>query len=281
MPKSAAQVVLVVSLLANVFSLDAADAQAAPSATFAVCAVATAQCSNANPNFQIGTGRTESFAIVLFVTGAPVSSIGVDVEVRNSSVGNLAAVADPGHPLFSTAAQWNSATEFAVTGAGSAGAAAATYRVELASFELTGGASVDTVYIPLSNPSVLDDQDQSLPVSVADASVSVEWAYALDLLQCQQDVSDSLSLLASAQSAYLQCLGQRRSAEADGDGEDDGSDACLDTPSGQPVDRAGCSQAQFCAARALTCKRNDWRNDEGGVRNPGDCAVLDGSCVPR
>ena len=65
--------------------------------------------------------------------------------------------------------------------------------------------------------------------------------------------------------------------DADGDGEEDATDACPDTRAGEAVDAAGCSRDQFCAlqggpglAGLAHCLRSDWRNDEPGFF-PGDC----------
>jgi hypothetical protein len=76
--------------------------------------------------------------------------------------------------------------------------------------------------------------------------------------------------------------------EADGDGEADATDACPGTPSGTPVDAAGCSQAQFCAGfdivtQKRACKRADWQNDEPLMKaSQADCRVDKdaGQCVP-
>ena len=67
------------------------------------------------------------------------------------------------------------------------------------------------------------------------------------------------------------CLVGQGFADADGDGEDDRGDRCLDTPSLVAVDDSGCSLAQFCAAQGDSCESADWRNDEprGKAR---DCA---------
>jgi hypothetical protein len=77
--------------------------------------------------------------------------------------------------------------------------------------------------------------------------------------------------LTRTQSDLLECQARRVFADADSDGEDDATDRCADTRSGTPVDAGGCSLVQFCAARVATCKRNDWLNDEPGVKSPRDC----------
>jgi cysteine-rich repeat protein len=74
--------------------------------------------------------------------------------------------------------------------------------------------------------------------------------------------------------------------DADGDGIRDLDDDCGATPSGEVVDRAGCSQAQFClgidvsttAGRSI-CKRIDWRGDEVGKLSR-DCTVARGATGP-
>ena len=67
---------------------------------------------------------------------------------------------------------------------------------------------------------------------------------------------------------------------ADGDGEEDATDACPQTPEGVETDSAGCSQEEFCAShvaggelrRALVaCYLADWRNDEPATLFPRDC----------
>jgi hypothetical protein len=68
-------------------------------------------------------------------------------------------------------------------------------------------------------------------------------------------------------------------ADADDDTVPDQRDACGDTPAGQFVDAAGCSQAQFCAGVAVAtkagrkaCKKADWKNDEPSMRRKqSDC----------
>ncbi len=69
--------------------------------------------------------------------------------------------------------------------------------------------------------------------------------------------------------------------DADGDGEQDDTDLCPGTPNdGTPVDTAGCSVDQFCAAvdmsqgyhSAVRCRFADWMNDTL-FGWPGDCRV--------
>jgi hypothetical protein len=76
----------------------------------------------------------------------------------------------------------------------------------------------------------------------------------------------------------LVCLDRPLFVDTDGDGEDDTTDACPDTPAGAEVDMGGCSQDQFCRSRSgarlgwglLVCSLADWRNDELHVF-PSDC----------
>jgi hypothetical protein len=96
--------------------------------------------------------------------------------------------------------------------------------------------------------------------------------------QCFVDLRDSNAALyqshldlAQAQADLATCQSHRFFADADSDGEDDATDQCAGTQAGEPVDAGGCSLTQFCAARTATCKRNDWMNDEPGVKNPRDC----------
>jgi hypothetical protein len=91
------------------------------------------------------------------------------------------------------------------------------------------------------------------------------------LPQCRVDLGESNLQLYDAQVELAQCAAAPPFTDADGDGEADATDACPGTPAGLPVDGAGCARAQFCAARAATCKRNDWLNDEPTRKAPGDC----------
>ncbi|MGH0032075.1 MAG: thrombospondin type 3 repeat-containing protein [Myxococcota bacterium] len=75
--------------------------------------------------------------------------------------------------------------------------------------------------------------------------------------------------------------------DADGDGEEDATDACPSTPEGAEIDSAGCSRSEFCASQVgsvsrsrrgrgrigslIACYGADWRNDDPAVRFPGDC----------
>lgn len=83
--------------------------------------------------------------------------------------------------------------------------------------------------------------------------------------------------------ALLLCEAERKFRDADGDGEDDATDACPGTAANQPVDTAGCTLSQFCSAigaRRAICNVADFRNDEP-LGNAADCRVLDGRCVPN
>lgn len=69
-------------------------------------------------------------------------------------------------------------------------------------------------------------------------------------------------------------------SDADGDTVPDQRDDCPGTAAGQFVDRAGCSQPQFCEALPVatkrdrqTCKKADWQNDEPAMTaKTADCA---------
>jgi len=94
-----------------------------------------------------------------------------------------------------------------------------------------------------------------------------------DLAMCRLDLDAATADLASCTGELTICL-DAVPGDADGDGEIDPTDACPGTPPGGPVDEAGCSREQFCArftGDTLTCARSDWRNDEPGAVNPGDC----------
>lgn len=97
--------------------------------------------------------------------------------------------------------------------------------------------------------------------------------------------------LTQAQSDLTACEAQQVFTDSDGDGEEDLTDACPNTPMFEPADQGGCSQAQFCALVDTStsrgrqeCRASDWRNDEPlGRGNSGDCAVdrLTSTCVPQ
>lgn len=85
----------------------------------------------------------------------------------------------------------------------------------------------------------------------------------------------------------LVCEAVRKFADADGDGEDDATDACPGTPTDASVDSAGCAIDQFCASigalseqQRAVCINADWKNDEP-LGNAGDCMIRGSACVPR
>lgn len=88
-----------------------------------------------------------------------------------------------------------------------------------------------------------------------------------DLSVCEQD-------LATCESQPI--------PDADGDGETNATDRCPDTAAGEPVDDAGCSEAQFCAQFDTStkdgqraCRKADWRNDEPTMKGKDrDCDVV-------
>ena len=67
----------------------------------------------------------------------------------------------------------------------------------------------------------------------------------------------------------------------DGDGIPGVLDRCPSTLTGAPVDAAGCSRSQFCAAVTdrHICRLADWRNDE--PRRAHDCRWTASGCVER
>lgn len=107
-------------------------------------------------------------------------------------------------------------------------------------------------------------------------------------------MSDQLASRGTCPAELTQCQGDlaAATADADGDGVRDATDACPNTPAATPVDSDGCSQAQFCAAIDATvpkigkklCEHADWRNDESlmklGVRKgQRDCVYDKGTKV--
>lgn len=81
------------------------------------------------------------------------------------------------------------------------------------------------------------------------------------------------------------CQAQQVFQDTDWDGEEDSTDACPNTPSGEAVDQAGCSLGQFCSsidtsinAGNAICGASDWGNDEP-LSRPFDCRAVDGLCV--
>jgi hypothetical protein len=94
------------------------------------------------------------------------------------------------------------------------------------------------------------------------------------LTQCQTDLTTRTTDL-NAANAQIQTMTQ----DTDGDEVSDQRDTCSQTPTGQFVDAAGCSQAQFCSALPATtkadraaCKKADWKNDEPAMTpKQADC----------
>lgn len=92
---------------------------------------------------------------------------------------------------------------------------------------------------------------------------------------CVEDLVDTLDEL------------EVQTVDDDGDGVRNLDDRCPATPSGAPVDLAGCSQDEFCGAIDVSngkgrraCRRSDFGGDEPGVR-PRDCRVEGAECVSR
>jgi hypothetical protein len=87
--------------------------------------------------------------------------------------------------------------------------------------------------------------------------------------------------------ALLLCEAVRKFHDADGDGEEDSTDACPGTPAGRSVDASGCTIGQFCTSfeaatsqgRAI-CNAVDWKNDEP-LGNAQDCIAQGSFCVPH
>jgi len=100
------------------------------------------------------------------------------------------------------------------------------------------------------------------------APVGVSAQCDADLAQCETD-------LATADADLAQCQADLGTAtgDADADGVGDTRDLCPGTAAGAPVDRDGCSRAQFCGALDVSertgqrlCQLLDWQNDEPGMR---------------
>jgi hypothetical protein len=117
-----------------------------------------------------------------------------------------------------------------------------------------------------------------------------------DLAACQSDtaLAQCRADLATATTDLAACLTDPLLRDSDADGVPDPLDRCPGTPSGEPVDDAGCSLAQFCGKfdattrdGARACRRVDWKNDEPLLSSPKDCMVdrggrgsADDRCVP-
>ena len=72
--------------------------------------------------------------------------------------------------------------------------------------------------------------------------------------------------------------------DEDGDSVPDVADDCPGTSPEVPVDRQGCSAAQFCRAIDIgqhlgpaVCRQSDWMNDEP-LGTPYDCVVARRQC---
>ena len=98
--------------------------------------------------------------------------------------------------------------------------------------------------------------------------------------QCDEDLD-------SAPLDLDECLDCRFYEDADGDGEEDSTDACPNSAWGAEVDDAGCTRVQFCeavdpAARHAwkRCVLADWRNDSP-VYKPEDCRPAKSVCEAR
>jgi hypothetical protein len=96
--------------------------------------------------------------------------------------------------------------------------------------------------------------------------------------QCEADLAVTLAELADTRAQLAECRANPPLLDADSDGEIDARDACSATPVGAPIDAAGCSRSQFCAARpagslagVIACFYSDWQNDEPGWYSPEDC----------
>jgi len=92
---------------------------------------------------------------------------------------------------------------------------------------------------------------------------------------------------AQCEADLAQCFAQGF-PDQDGDGVPDSLDDCPSTPAGMAVDRAGCSQEQFCGRvdattrpGKRTCRRSDWKNDEPIMPiTERDCTVDRGALGP-
>jgi len=111
-----------------------------------------------------------------------------------------------------------------------------------------------------------------------------------DQAQCDADLGQCHTGLATASADLATCRGNALLQDADADGVPDPLDKCANTPAGVEADDAGCSQAQFCARfdattrdGARACKRADWKNDEPLMKRPteADCTVDKGAPGPE
>jgi len=102
-----------------------------------------------------------------------------------------------------------------------------------------------------------------------------------ELAQCTLDLGTVTTNLGACQGDLTSCSAELSACtaalpgDADGDGEFDPTDACPNTLPGAPVDSAGCSNDQFCAAAQASsysaCRSLDWQNDEPSENHPSDC----------
>jgi hypothetical protein len=153
---------------------------------------------------------------------------------------------------------------------------------------------------------VLDHSNDSTPNAVeqvAGYDIAAADAQCDNGLSSSGSQSGSVALCPECDPGACQACNQSTgvceavAADADGDGESDGTDRCPDTPAATAVDDAGCSQEQFCAnisipspllvlpavvAGAKSCKKADWRNDEPIMkRAEADCEVDKGGRGPE
>jgi hypothetical protein len=93
--------------------------------------------------------------------------------------------------------------------------------------------------------------------------------------RCDEAIDNESSLQASLNA----CLVRPGFVDTDGDGEEDRTDACPNTPAGLAVDAQGCSVNEFCERQSgqwfystyVICVASDWQNDEPLEIRPRDC----------
>jgi hypothetical protein len=135
---------------------------------------------------------------------------------------------------------------------------------------------VDTRLPDADADGVPDEVDNCRVTANADQRDS-DWDGLGDVCEAYPEVPEPglaqcLEALESASAARDECLVLDALEDLDRDGESGRTDRCPDTPAGEPVDAAGCSHRQFCAAQSpKACTRADWMNDEPGA-TAGDCA---------
>ncbi len=106
---------------------------------------------------------------------------------------------------------------------------------------------------------------------------------------CQPDLALCLMDKDACDDGLNMCNDRLETFESDddGDGVIAALDLCSSTASGSEVDNRGCSQSEYCSTILIStssdkklCKRGDWKGDEPGSVNPGDCMVGSGDlCV--